>query len=203
VGIDEDEVVPDHRNAEDEGVDAVENATVAGEEAAGIFYAGGTFAGGFEKVAHLTGDIAEGGHDKEMRERDGEPEVEAVGDGERAEHGGDGAFPGFLGRDFRRERMFADGAADEVGDGVGGPNNDEGEEEEPGTFSGNSMKTHGEGERKSNEQKRGRGDTGGRQRLNKWAASEKRADGEAEEKDKEERKGGVRSPNGSKVSWPR
>lgn len=48
VRVDEDEVVPDDGDAEDQGVDAVEDAAVAGEEGAGIFDAGGAFAGGFE-----------------------------------------------------------------------------------------------------------------------------------------------------------
>ena len=77
-GIDEDEVVPDHGDAQDEGVDAVEDAAVAGEEAAGIFDAGGALTGGFEEVAHLSCDVAENGHDEEMREWDVEPPVECI-----------------------------------------------------------------------------------------------------------------------------
>ena len=60
--VDQDEVVPNDGDAEDEGVDAVEYAAMAGEEAAGIFDAGGTFAGRFEEVTHLSGDVAENGH---------------------------------------------------------------------------------------------------------------------------------------------
>ena len=144
--VDEDEVVPDDGDAEDEGVDAVEDAAVAGEEAAGIFYASGTLAGGFEEVAHLTGDVAENGHEEEMRKRNGEPEMETVGDGEGTDHRGDGAFPGFLGRNLGGERMFANGAADEVGDGVGGPDDGEGEEEESLSIGRNAMETHRKGE---------------------------------------------------------
>ena len=40
----------------------------------------------------------------------------------------------FLGRDVRGERMFADSAADEVGGGVGGPGDGQGEEEEAGAI---------------------------------------------------------------------
>ena len=55
---------------------------MTGEKPAGVFDAGGTLVGGFEEVAHLSGDVAKRGHGKEMRERNGEPVVESVGDDE-------------------------------------------------------------------------------------------------------------------------
>jgi len=94
---------------------------VAREEAAGIFYAGGAFVGGFEEVAHLSSDVAESGHGEEMWERHFDPIAEGVGDKKRADHAGDGAFPGFFRGDVRGEGMFAEGAAGEIGEGVGGP----------------------------------------------------------------------------------
>jgi len=94
---------------------------VAGEEAPGIFYAGAAFVGGFEEVAHLSGDVAEGGHSEEMGERNFDQEAEGVGDEERADHAGDGAFPGFFRGDVWGEGMFAEGAAGKIGEGVGGP----------------------------------------------------------------------------------
>ena len=94
---------------------------MTGEQAAGVFYSCAALIGGFQEVTHLAGDVAGGGHDEEMRERDANPEAEGVGDDERAEHAGNGPFPGFFRRDVRSERVFADGTADEVGGGVGGP----------------------------------------------------------------------------------
>jgi len=133
VRVDEDEVVPDYGDAEDEGVDAVEDAAVTGEQAAGIFDACGAFAGGLEEVAHLSGDVAEDGHGEEVGDWDRKPEMEGVGNEEGAEHAGEGAFPSFFGGDVRGEGMLAEGAAGEVGDGIGGPGDGEGEEEEAGT----------------------------------------------------------------------
>ena len=81
--VDEDEVVPDDGDAEDEGVDAVEDAAMAGEEATGILHASGAFAGGFEEVAHLSGDVAEHGHyEQPPRERVDKPRGSARPDKE-------------------------------------------------------------------------------------------------------------------------
>jgi hypothetical protein len=160
---------------------------VSGEEAARIFDASGTFVGGFEEVTHLTGDVAEDGHDKEMGERDGEPEMEGVGDEKRAEEAANGAFPGFLGRDVRGERMFAEGAADKVGDGVSGPGNGEGKEEEARTLLRNAVKTDGIGEWKGDQKKGARGNACGRKRFDERAAGEECEDGETEDKEQEKR----------------
>lgn len=126
---------------------------MAGEEATGILDAGGAFAGGFEEVAHLSGDVADDGHGEEMRKRDGEPEMEGQGDKERAEHAGDGAFPGFFRRDVRGEGIFAERTAGEVGQGVRGPDKSEGKEEEARAEGGNGVKANGEGEREGDEEK--------------------------------------------------
>ena len=56
---------------------------MTGEKTAGVFYACAAFVGGFQEVTELAGDVADGGHDKEMRERDANPEAEGVGDEER------------------------------------------------------------------------------------------------------------------------
>jgi len=53
---------------------------VAGEQAAGVFYASAALVGGFEKVSHLSRDIAENRHDEQMNQWDGYPEAEGVGD---------------------------------------------------------------------------------------------------------------------------
>ena len=153
--IDKGEVEPDDGNAKDQGVDAIEHPAMAGKEAAGILYAGAAFASGFEEVAHLSGDVAERGHGEEMRKRDGEPEVESIGDQERAEQAGDGAFPGLFRGDMRGEGVFAERAAGEVRNGVGGPGDHEGEQEQAGTFDRKSMQTAREGQRKCNEQESG------------------------------------------------
>ena len=94
---------------------------MAGEQRAGILNSGGALVGGFEEVAHLSGDVAESRHGEEMRERDCQPILKSIGNDEGADDAADGAFPGFVGGDVRGEGMFADGATDEIGSGVGGP----------------------------------------------------------------------------------
>lgn len=160
---------------------------MAGEEAARIFYASGTFAGGFEEVAHLTGDVAEGGHEKKVVERDFDPEGEGVGDEERAEHAANGTLPGFFGGDVGGERMFADGAADEVGGGVCGPGDDEGKEENLAAINWDPMHGYGERERKGNEKKSARGNTCGRQRFDERAAGPEGETGDSQNKEEEGR----------------
>ena len=118
---------------------------MAGEETAGIFYAGGAFAGGFEKVAHLSGDVAERGHGEQVRQWDGKPPVETVGDQESADEASDRAFPGFFGGDVGGKGMPADGAAYEVGRGVCGPGHAEGEQQETWTLLRNAVKANRKG----------------------------------------------------------
>src|SRR5260370_30875054 len=77
-GIHENQVIPDDGDAEDEGVNAIEDATVAREKAAGVLHASAAFVGGFEEIAHLARDVADGGHNQEMRDRDANPETERV-----------------------------------------------------------------------------------------------------------------------------
>ena len=160
--IQQNQVVPDDGNAEDQGVDTVEYAAMSGEKTAGIFYAGATLVGSFEEVAHLAGDVAKDGHDEEMRESDGNPEAEGVSDEERAEHAADRAFPGFLWRDVRSQRVFADGAANEIGGGVSSPSDAQSEEEEPrADFAyAHTMESNGEGEWESHEEERAGGNAG-------------------------------------------
>jgi hypothetical protein len=160
---------------------------VSGEETAGIFDAGAALIGGFKEVAHLTGDVAEDGHEEEMGERDGEPEMQGVGDEKRAEETADGAFPGFFGGDVRGEGMLAEGTADEIGDGVGGPRDSEGEEEEARTLLRNAVETDGEGEWKGDHKKGARGNACGGESFDEGAAGEESENGEAEDEEQEKR----------------
>ena len=52
---------------------------MTGEQSAGIFNAGAAFVGGFEEVAHLSGNVAKDGHNEEMNEWNENPEAESVG----------------------------------------------------------------------------------------------------------------------------
>ena len=49
--------VPQGGCGEEQGVNAVQDAAVAGKQGAGVFDAGGAFEGGFGEVAHLGGEI--------------------------------------------------------------------------------------------------------------------------------------------------
>ena len=125
----------------------------------------------------MSGNVAAGGHGKEMRERDFDPVVEGPSDEERAEHCGDGAFPGLVWTDVRRERMFSNGAAGEVGGAVRDPNDDEGEEEEARAVGGDGVQTDGVGERESDEEKRAGADARGGEYFDESPAGEENEDG--------------------------
>jgi len=73
--------------------------------------------------------------------------------------------------------MFADGTAGEVGDGVGGPDDGEGEEEEAGAVGGNAVKADSERQWKGDEKKGAGGDAGGGECFDERAASEESEDG--------------------------
>src|ERR1700679_2159372 len=111
---------PEDGGSEEEGVDAVEDTSMAGEGGAGGFDTCATFDGGFEEVAELGGDIDDGGEDEGLPERLGDVEdgiaagVEGVGevddeggDQDASDDGGDGAFPGFSGAETGGELVFA------------------------------------------------------------------------------------------------
>ena len=121
----------------------------------------------------MSRNVADKGHGEEMRKSDREPEVKSVGDEERAQEAADGAFPSFFGGDFRRERMFAEGTADEVGDRVRSPSDREGEEEKARAVA-NGVKAHCKGKRKGNEEKRARGDASRGEAFDKGTAGEER-----------------------------
>ena len=59
----EEEYVPEDGGGKEEGVDAVEDAAVAGEEGSGVFDVGAALDGGFEEVAELGGDVEDDGED--------------------------------------------------------------------------------------------------------------------------------------------
>ena len=73
----------------------------------------------------------------------------------------------------RRERMFAEGTADEVGDRVRSPSDREGEEEKARAVA-NGVKAHCKGKRKGNEEKRARGDASRGEAFDKGTAGEER-----------------------------
>ena len=87
--IHQNQIIPEDGDAEDEGVDAVEDATVSRKEAARILDAGRTLAGGFEQVAHLASNVSEECHREEMGQRDGKPKMEGASDDERSEEAAD------------------------------------------------------------------------------------------------------------------
>ena len=60
-GVFEEEDVPEDGCGEEEGVDAVEDATVSGEHGSGVFDSCAAFDGGLEQVAQLGGDVEDGG----------------------------------------------------------------------------------------------------------------------------------------------
>ena len=95
---------PDDWGGEDQAVDAVEHAAVAGEKVAGIFYVGAAFVGGFDQVAGLAGDICGGGDDDQRDHINLHPAREEDGDDHGGEDVAEGAFPGFLGTE--RGAMF-------------------------------------------------------------------------------------------------
>ena len=66
--VEDGEVIPDHGNAENEGIDSVEHTAVAGEQSPGIFHSCGTLACGFEEISHLASDIAECCHCEQMKQ---------------------------------------------------------------------------------------------------------------------------------------
>ena len=65
----EEEGEPEDGGGEEEGVDAVEDAAVAGEHGAGVFDACAAFDGGFEEVAELGGDVEDRGEEEGLPER--------------------------------------------------------------------------------------------------------------------------------------
>ncbi len=70
----EEEDEPEDGGGEEEGVDAVEDAAVAGEHGAGVFDACAALDGGFEEVAELGGDVEDGGEEEGLPERLGDVE---------------------------------------------------------------------------------------------------------------------------------
>jgi hypothetical protein len=55
--VHQEETEPEDRGSDEEGVDAVEDSSVAGEDVAGVFDAGSALDGGLEEVAELGGDV--------------------------------------------------------------------------------------------------------------------------------------------------
>ena len=184
VRINENEVVPDYGNAQDQGVDAIEDASVAGQESTRILYASGAFTGGFKEVSHLSRDVAQRGHSEQVRKRNREPIVKGVRDQERAAKPSDRSFPRFLRGNMRGEGVFAEGASREVSDGIRRPRDDEGEEQEAGTLRREAVKTQREGQRKSDEQQAAARNSRGWKRFDEGTASKEDERGQAEGEEK-------------------
>ena len=83
--------------------------------------------------------------------------------------------------------MLAEGAANEVGDGVGGPDDGESEEEEAGAFDRIPVNANRKGERKRYEQQRRRRNPGRRKGLNKRPTSPEGQKGETHDKQENDR----------------
>src|SRR5215470_3551812 len=62
-------IVPHHRNGEEQRVDAVEHAAVAGKKSAGILKAGATLQCGFKEITELCGDVGENAECSNMHPR--------------------------------------------------------------------------------------------------------------------------------------
>ncbi len=138
---------PEDGGGDEEGVDAVEDAAMAGEEGAGVLDAGTALEGGLEEVAELGGGVEGDGEEEEdppglggveageagvllgepVAEQDEAHAEDAGGD-----DGGDGSFPGFVGREARGELVTAETLADVEGCDVAGPDAEEEEEQESG-----------------------------------------------------------------------
>src|SRR5579871_730711 len=144
-GVLEQEDEPKDGGGKQKSIDAVENASVAGEHGAGVLDACSTLDGGFQEVAELGGDVQDAGENEGLPERLGdveekvaagreevaEPDDECGGQ-DAADDGGDGAFPGFARAEARGQLVLAEGAADVEGGNVSGPDADHEEDDEGG-----------------------------------------------------------------------
>ena len=99
-------------------------------------------------------------------------ETESVGDEERTDDAAEGTFPGLFGGEVRGERMLAEGAADEVRSGVGGPGNGQGEEEEARAVRRKGVETDRIGKRKRDKENGAGAYAGGGKRFDERTASE-------------------------------
>jgi len=122
--------VPQDGSGEQEGVNAVEDTAVAREQGSGVLDAGRTLERGLSQIAHLGGEVDDGGEDEPVPiisgkgEDGGVPLLEELGEAEEpgghedaAGDGANGALPGFVGADPGGEFVAAPGAADvESGD---------------------------------------------------------------------------------------
>ncbi len=149
--MDNGEVIPNDRDAEDESVDAVEHAAVSWKKDAGVFYASRTLTSGLEEIAQLASDVAKSGDGEKMKKGDVNPTSHYPRDDKGAQHATDGTFPRFLGTELRGKGMPANGAANKVGYGVRGPRNDESEKKKVASLERDAMQTHSKRKRKSDE----------------------------------------------------
>ena len=65
----EEQDVPENRRSEEKGVDAVEDATVAGQHGSGVLDACATLDGGLKEVAELGGYVKDCGEEERLPER--------------------------------------------------------------------------------------------------------------------------------------
>src|SRR5580658_148831 len=141
----DDEDEPQDGGGQEQGVDAVEDAAVAGEQGAGVLDAGPALEGGLEEVAELGGGVEQDGEEHPLPPgsvgvQAGEAGVvrcepvavedEAAADDDGGDDGGDGSFPGLVGRELGGELVAAEALADVEGGDVAGPYAEEEEDDQ-------------------------------------------------------------------------
>lgn len=121
---------PHRQRREQNGIDPVEDAAVAGDDLPAVLHTSLALEEGFNEVAHQTEDLDQKGHHNPLPNREFHgTEVRNVGkpDGERGrQHAADEkALPGLAGGDARGQLMLAEQRSTEIGERVGGPYQDE------------------------------------------------------------------------------
>src|ERR1035438_7976477 len=117
--------IPEHGSGEQQGVDAVEDAAVAGEQVAGVLDAGRTLESGLGQISDLRGDVDQDGKSQPVPEvfRVREPNLIPLGGKEmrQAQQGAGGqqaacqraerALPGLVGAERGGHLVASPGAA--------------------------------------------------------------------------------------------
>src|ERR1700693_5864574 len=99
--VQQNKIVPDYRDGQNKGVDAIEHAAVSGQESARVFDSCTAFVGRFEQIADLASDVAHGRGTEQNHDWHGEPSRKSEGHKNGTGEAGDRAFPGFLGAQMR------------------------------------------------------------------------------------------------------
>src|SRR2546425_859220 len=124
------EAIVEYRCREDQAVHAVQHATVAGNEPAGILDAGAALQGGFAEIAERRGDADYEAQPGGLTQAQGvqEPGVASERGRDRSEQPADGSLPGLLWADGRRQGVSAQQGAHVIGGRIVGPRHQEKEE---------------------------------------------------------------------------